>query len=213
MRIEKGRKILSGVLAMVMVLTVAMNGAVVHAAGTHSAEEAQIEEYIQAYTACDFQKYVESNGNTVIHVTNSQKTIDDELILEESTKNIIYNGEVVGYYTSIQSDELGLLDTINSVNSSSTWRDLGTNSYVITATGAGATAAILAILAGLMGGPLASGIVGGLSAFIGTATTGGTLTVRTWERTIGTQYYQKYSVKFKTSTGEIWGPVETIKAF
>lgn len=64
-----------------------------------------------------------------------------------------------------------------------------------------------------MGGGVAAALIGGLSGFVGTAVSGGTLTVSTWERTIGTQYYQKYRVKFTTSTGEVWGPVETIQAY
>ena len=160
------------------------------------------------YSSYNFSSYTDSSNNIVICAINPDSVVEDTVILETSTNQILYHGQVIGTYSS----EAPLLKIPRS-NTSSTWKYLGSQNYKITATGAGITAAAIVIIAGFVGGPAAATLLGGLSAFIGTATPGGTLTVQTWERNIGTQYYQKYRIKFTTSTGEVWGPVETIKAY
>ncbi|MEE8826500.1 MAG: hypothetical protein SOI16_04030 [Eubacteriales bacterium] len=160
------------------------------------------------YSSYTFSSYTDSNNNIVICSINPDSVVEDTVILETSTNQILYHGQVIGTYSS----KAPLLKIPRS-NTSSTWKYLGSQNYKITATGAGITAAAIVIIAGFVGGPAAATLLGGLSAFIGTATPGGTLTVQTWERYIGTQYYQKYRIKFTTSTGEVWGPVETIKAY
>lgn len=166
------------------------------------------ENRIIDYSNCEFTSFSNRDGDVIISAIDEKNDFKDYVILEKETGYIIYHNDIVGTYSSNASNLKGI-----SLKASSTWRYLGVNNYKITATGAGVTAAAIAIIAGYVGGPAAGSILGGLSAFVGTATTGGTLTVQTWERYIGTQYYQKHKIKFTTSTGEVWGPVETIKAY
>ena len=173
----------------------------------------QMESYIEGYSTSEVEKYVDESGSVVIQVTNVEYGINDVLVLENDTKNIVLNGEIVGYFSPTQDvDSSPITNSTTPSKASATWKYLDTHEYTITATGAGIASAVLAILSGLMGGAAAASIIAGLSAFVGASTVGGTLTVKIWDRTLGTQYYQKYSVKFTTSTGEVWGPVETIQA-
>lgn len=197
-------------VATVLVLVTSMNPTVLYAASVDNNAKCLTEEYFEAYAKSDVERNVDALGNVVVQIKNEDYGIDDKLVLEKATHNIILNGQCVGYFS--EEFDINQSSTKNAA-ASSTWKYLGTNSYKITATGAGITAAALAILAGIMGGGVAAALIGGLSGFVGTAVSGGTLTVSTWERTIGTQYYQKYRVKFTTSTGEVWGPVETIQAY
>lgn len=202
-RIKKASNIL---LSLLIISAVFLNSISVYAADV-SKTNLEMNQGID-YSSCKFESYIDEKGNTIIHANDVRAGVDDSVILERDTHNIIYKDQIVGHFstTLLNVEKAGL-------NASSTWNYLGVTNYTITATGAGITAAVIAILAGFLGGGAAAALVGGLSAFVGTATAGGTLTVYTWDRFIGSQYYQKYKIKFTTSTGEVWGPVETIKTF
>lgn len=158
---------------------------------------------LEAYTECNVKRNIDEAGNVILRVISSEYDLNNVLILKNDTKNIVFNGEIIGYFTT----------SVEPLSASDSWNFLGTTNYKITATGAGITATVLTILSGIMGGGLAASLVAGLSAFVGTSVSGGTLTVSIWDRTIASRYHQKYRVKFTTSTGEVWGPIESIKAY
>lgn len=175
--------------------------------------QSDFEIYEDIFGSCVVEKKLDETGNAIIHVKNEKYGLDDVIVLEVKTKNIVLNGEVIGYFIP-SGNAPNMNENRSSVAAAdSTWNYLGTSDYKITATGSGITTSVLTLLSGIMGGTVAATIIGGLAGFVGTATTGGTLTVKTWDRWIGSEYYQKYNVKFTTSTGEVWGPVDAMRKY
>ena len=131
-------------------------------------EKTDEEKIIEMYATCNYDRYITDQGDRVVHITGHKNGINDVLVLEEGTQKIFFNGEEIGSYT--KKDPVIFSNRRQLAYSG--WNYMGANAYKINATGAGITAAAIAILAGLVGGPAAAAALGGLSAFVGTSVTG-----------------------------------------
>lgn len=128
-KIGKKKKVIHFIclcVATVLVLVTSMNPTVLYAASVDNNAKCLTEEYFEAYAKSDVERNVDALGNVVVQIKNEDYGIDDKLVLEKATHNIILNGQCVGYFS--EEFDINQSSTKNAA-ASSTWKYLGTNSY------------------------------------------------------------------------------------
>lgn len=120
-----------------------------------------MNNYIENYLTSEIEKSVDENGDATIRVTNSEYGINDILVLENDSKNILLNGEIAGCFTSTgNTDPYLFMNPTAPSNASENWTYRGTTDYTITSTGATAVATVLGILSLLLSPAIAEQILG-----------------------------------------------------